>query len=195
MHLPPVPLQGRFVRLEPVDEAHGPQVAAALDCDAATWDIYPLNGRAEAFPAFWQAMRDEHAAGRRVAHAVRRLADDRIVGITCFLGLGGPDLAVEIGATFLHTDARGGPVNPQMKRLMLAHAFDNRALRVAFMIDARNARSQAAVAKLGAVKEGVLRRNRTTWTGHVRDTVVFSITDQEWPAVRDRLDQRLAAFG
>jgi RimJ/RimL family protein N-acetyltransferase len=75
---------------------------------------------------------------------------------------------------------------------MLGHAFDSGAVRVQFKVDMRNERSQAAVAKLGAVREGVLRREARTWTGHVRDTVVFSILDSEWPAVRLRLEQRLA---
>ncbi len=81
---------------------------------------------------------------------------------------------------------------------MLAHAFDGElfgapAHRVEFMVDVRNFRSQAAVRKLGATQEGVLRRNKVTWTGHVRDTAVFSIIAEDWPAVRDRLDARLDA--
>jgi RimJ/RimL family protein N-acetyltransferase len=75
---------------------------------------------------------------------------------------------------------------------MLDHAFNAGAIRVQFRVDSRNKRSQAAVAKLGAVREGVLRRDMITWTGYVRDTVVFSILDHEWPAVKDRLQRRLA---
>ena len=82
-------------------------------------------------------------------------------------------------------------MNPESKRLLLANAFDAGAIRVEFMIDVRNARSQAAVEKLGGTKEGVLRNHKITWTGHVRDTAVFSITDADWPAVRERLDFRL----
>jgi RimJ/RimL family protein N-acetyltransferase len=99
---------------------------------------------------------------------------------------------VEIGATFLRPDVRASSINPEAKILMLSHAFDSGAVRVQFKVDSRNERSQAAVAKLGAVKEGVLRRDMRTWTGHIRDTVVFSILDSEWPAVRLRLQQRLA---
>jgi RimJ/RimL family protein N-acetyltransferase len=81
---------------------------------------------------------------------------------------------------------------------MLAHAFEGGlfgepANRVEIMVDLRNLRSQAAVAKLGAVREGVLRRHKVTWTGHLRDTVAFSIIAEEWPDVRARLDARLAA--
>jgi RimJ/RimL family protein N-acetyltransferase len=98
---------------------------------------------------------------------------------------------LEIGSTFLHPDARSGPVNPEAKRLMLNHAFENGAVRVEFRVDIRNARSQSAVLKLGAEKEGVLRANMITWTGHVRDTAVFSIIDSDWPAIQERLDFRL----
>jgi RimJ/RimL family protein N-acetyltransferase len=78
---------------------------------------------------------------------------------------------------------------------MLGDAFDSGARRVVFRVDALNARSRAAVGKLGAVQEGILRQDRVTWTGRVRDTVIFSILADEWPAVRDRLDARLAALG
>jgi RimJ/RimL family protein N-acetyltransferase len=74
---------------------------------------------------------------------------------------------------------------------MLKHAFDSGAIRVQFRVDTRNIRSQAAVAGLGAVREGVLRRDRLTWTGYVRDTVYFSILDDEWPAVQAHLTARL----
>jgi len=89
---------------------------------------------------------------------------------------------------------RGGAINPAAKRLMLGHAFEAGARRVQFKIDALNARSRAAVLKLGATQEGVLRQDRVTWTGRLRDTVVFSVLADEWPAARERLDARLAAF-
>jgi RimJ/RimL family protein N-acetyltransferase len=85
-------------------------------------------------------------------------------------------------------------VNPAAKRLLMAHAFESGVRRVQYKVDAINARSRAAVLKLGAIQEGILRQDRVTWTGRVRDTVVFSILADEWPAVRDRLDARLAAF-
>jgi RimJ/RimL family protein N-acetyltransferase len=78
---------------------------------------------------------------------------------------------------------------------MMAHAFGCGARRVVYRVDAINARSRAAVLKLGAVEEALLRQDRVTWTGRIRDTVIFSIRADEWPAVRDRLDRRLAALG
>jgi N-acetyltransferase len=101
---------------------------------------------------------------------------------------------VEIGTTFLHPDVRGGFVNPEAKMLMLSHAFAAGAVRVQFRVDSRNQRSQAAMTKLGAVREGVLRRDLLTWTGYIRDTVVFSILDHEWPAVKLQLERRLARY-
>lgn len=101
---------------------------------------------------------------------------------------------MEIGTTFLHPDVRGGPINAEAKLLMLDHAFSSGAVRVQFRVDTRNQRSAAAVAKLGAVKEGVLRRDRITWTGYFRDTIYFSILDRDWPEVKFRLQSRLADF-
>ena len=101
---------------------------------------------------------------------------------------------MEIGFTYYAPDVRGGAVNPAAKRLLLGHAFDAGAQRVQFRVDAINARSRAAVLKLGAVQEGILREDKVTWTGRIRSTVVFSVLPSEWPAVRERLDTRLASF-
>ncbi len=150
----------------------------------------PINPTAEGFEGYWKvacgAPSDE-----RMSYAIRRLTDKRVVGMSSYYTALVDQGGVEIGTTFLHTDVRGGVVNPESKLLMLGHAFDAGAVRVQFRVDSRNHRSQAAVAKLGAVREGVMRRDRLTWTGYVRDTVYFSILDDEWPAIRDRLETRL----
>ena len=113
------------------------------------------------------------------------------MGTSSFRGLRYEHRGVEIGSTFLHPDVRSGPVNLESKLLMLTHAFDAGAIRVEFLVDERNSRSQAAVLKLGARQEGVLRKHMITWTGHVRDTAIFSIVDFDWPGVRERLEFRL----
>ena len=133
----------------------------------------------------------ELEAGIQIPYAVRWLHDGAIVGTTSYLNIRPRHRAVEIGATFYRPHLRGGPANPECKLLLLGHAFDSGAHRVELVTDARNHRSQAAIAKLGAVREGTLRKHKITWTGHVRDTVVFSITDEEWPAVRGGLEARL----
>ena len=180
-------LTGRHVRLEPITQAHRDELRAALDCDPETWEIMSVNGCGEGFEEWWASA----LGGERMVYAIRRLEDGRVVGTSSFMSIRPAHRGLEVGSTFLHPDVRSGPVNPESKLLMLAHAFAAGAVRVEFMIDVRNPRSQAAVLKLGAEKEGVMRSHKITWTGHVRDTAVFSITDYDWPAVRDRLEYRL----
>ena len=191
MNLKAKVLKGRYVRLEPVTAELREEMRGAIDCDPDAWEIMSVNGCGEGFEDFWGALVGETERGERLAYAIRRLSDKKVVGTSSYLNIRRLHKGLEIGATFLHPDARSGPVNPESKRLLLANAFDAGAIRVEFMIDARNARSQAAVLKLGATEEGRLRNHKITWTGHLRDTVVLSITDADWPAVRERLDFRL----
>ena len=183
-------LEGRFVRLEPFAPELKEEVRAAIDCDPEAWSIMPVNSRGADYESYW-AVACGAPTNERMSYAIRRRSDSRVVGTssyhTALAGEGG----VEIGSTFLHPDVRGGVVNSESKMLMLQHAFDSGAVRVQFRVDTRNLRSQAAVAKLGAVREGVLRRDRLTWTGYIRDTVHFSILDEEWPTVREQLKMRL----
>ena len=195
----PLPLEGRFVRLEPYAEPLKAELAQTLDVDPDAWSLLSRPGDGAHFDQWWADAAKTRAAGTGISFAVRRLPDRRIVGTTSYLNLRPADRIAEIGASFLHPDVRAGAVNPEMKRLMLAHAFDGGlfgepAHRVEIVTDALNLRSQAAIAKLGAVREGVLRRHKVTWTGRVRDTVMFSIIAEEWPPVRAGLDARLAAF-
>ena len=182
------------MRLEPFVPELREDVRAALDCDAEAWALVSATSQGEAFGETWETALAAMAAGTLVPYAVRRLSDGVVVGRSTFMNLHLKDRGLEIGATFYRPDARGGPVNPECKRLMLAHAFAQGAIRVELRTDLLNLRSQAAIAKLGAVREGVLRKHVITWTGRVRDSVIFSITDEEWPAVRERLDARLEGF-
>lgn len=191
MNLAAIPLEGRFVRLEPYAEPLKEEVRAALDVDPEAWGLFTRPGSGEHFEAWWNRAAEESGRGEAVNHAVRRLSDGRVVGTTSFINIRSEHRGVEIGATFYSPEVRGGVVNPEAKLLMLGHAFACGAVRVEIVTDLRNARSQAAIAKLGAVREGVLRRHKVTWTGHVRDTVVFSVIEEEWPAVRAGLEARL----
>jgi N-acetyltransferase len=187
------PLDGRFVRLEPFEERLKEEVRAAIDCDPDTWAIMPVNPVGEHFEDYWAA-----ACGaplnERMAYAIRRRSDCCVAGMSSYYTSLANQGGIEIGTSFLHPDVRGGPINPEAKLLMLDHAFASGAVRVQFRVDTRNQRSQAAVAKLGAVREGTLRRDRLTWTGYIRDTVYFSILDNEWPNVKLRLERRIAQF-
>jgi RimJ/RimL family protein N-acetyltransferase len=190
--LPAEPLVGRYVTLEPYAPALRAEVRAALDCDPEAWDLFATSGLGDHFDSWWSTIEQATEAGRRIAYAIRAHADGQIVGTTSFMNLRPHHRCVEIGATFLRPDARSGRVNPDAKRLMLAFAFAHGALRVELVTDLRNTRSIAAITKLGAVREGVMRRDRITWTGHIRDSVLFSVTDLDWDRVRDGLDRRLA---
>ena len=184
-------LEGRHIRLEPYDDIVKEPLRAALDCDADAWQLFAVSAQGAYFDAWWSALTAQVAQGEWVAYAIRDRATDAIVGTTSFLNIKRTRQCVEIGGTFLHPDVRSTLVNAEAKYLMLAHAFASGMRRVQLLTDARNARSQVAIAKLGAVREGVLRRERVTWTGHVRDSVLFAVTDLDWPDVRARLERRL----
>ena len=190
MHIQIRPLEGRYVRLEPLEARHKRGLQAALNCDEEAWEVMLSNGCGD-FDNWWARAIGGKRRGERITFAIRDLESGRIVGTTAFFNIRAEHKGVEIGSTFLHPDVRSGPVNAESKRLLLGHAFDAGAIRVEFRVDERNARSEAALTKLGATKEGTLRRHMITWTGYVRDTAVFSITDRDWPGVRDRLDFRL----
>lgn len=187
-------LENRFVRLEPLAQAHKEDLRAACAADPALFhDLYPYSLLGEAFDKRWDGpIAADRAAGTWLHYAV--VVDGRCVGMTCFIFPDAANASVEVGGTYYDPRFRGGATNPASKRLMMAAAFDAGARRVVYRVDGINLRSRAAVLKLGATQEGILRRERLTWTGRIRDTVVFSILDDEWPAVRDRLDARLAAF-
>jgi RimJ/RimL family protein N-acetyltransferase len=187
-------LQGRFVTLEPYDERLKEDLRRALDCDDDAWSVFASSGQGEHFESWWETSVREMSEGRRVSFAIRTLADSKIVGTSSLLNIRPTRGSVEIGATFLHPIVRSGPVNPESKALLFDESFSSGALRVELLTDVRNVRSQAAIAKLGAVREGILRRDRVTWTGHVRDSVIYSVTDLDWEQVRRGLEGRLSAF-
>ena len=106
---------------------------------------------------------------------------DTFVGISCYLNIEQDRQTLEIGSTYYRPAFRSTGFNRRCKDMMLRRAFDHGFRRVEFRVDRRNTRSQAAMTKLGAVREGVLRADRITWNGHVRDTVLFAILKDEWP--------------
>ena len=182
-------LCNHWVALEPLAAGHFGALRAAAD-DPRVWALTVRDGCGPAF-AGWFA---DAPAGGRIAYAVR--AGGELVGSTSLIDLNPAHRTVEVGNTWYAVAAQGTHVNPASKRLILGHAFEGLGVnRVQFQVDARNVRSQAAVTKLGATREGVLRKHKVTDRGWVRDTVVFSILADEWPAVRDRLDARLADLG
>lgn len=193
MKIEAVVLEDACVRLEPLTPGLKDEMRAVLDCDAPSWDIMVAAAYGPHFDSWWASAMTAMASGARVAWAVRR--DGALVGTTSLYEIRPEHRRCEIGSTFYRPEARGGPVNPACKRLLLDHAFSAGAIRVEIITDAVNAASQAAIRKLGARDEGVLRKHKITFTGRVRDTAQFAILDEDWPVVREELDRRLAAFG
>jgi RimJ/RimL family protein N-acetyltransferase len=189
MKLTPEPLQGRHVRLEPLSAVHDAPLRAACDADPDIWSLYPFSMQGEHYGR-WRAGVDRRvAAGEAIAFAV--IVEGRCGGVTLYTTVDAPNRRVEIGNTYFHPELRGGVANPESKLLLLDHAFASGATCVQFRVDALNARSRAAMTKLGAHLDGVLRQDRITWTGRVRDTVIFSILTDEWSELRNRLTTRI----
>ena len=185
------PLAGRWVRLEPLAEPHREPLRHAAD-DERIWGNMLLTARGPGYDPWFDRTLTEAAEGTRIPFAARRLADGEFVGSTCYLDIQLCHRRIEIGSTWYHPSVWGTQINPECKLLLLAHAFEVLGMnRVALVTDSRNTRSQAAIAKLGAVREGVLRSHMLTQGDRVRDSVVFSIIAAEWPAVRAGLEARL----
>lgn len=195
MNIEAIVLEDQFVRLEPLTPALKDEMRAALDCDAASWDIMVGAAYGPHFDGWWTSAMNAMAAGTRVAWAVRRKSDAAFVGTTSLYEIKPEYRRCEVGSTFYRPEVRGGSTNPACKRLLLSHAFAAGAVRVEILTDAVNAASGAAIRKLGARDEGILRKHKITWTGRIRDTRQFAILDDDWPNVREELERRLAAFG
>src|SRR4051812_29130910 len=129
MTLEHVALAGAWVRLEPLTEGHRDALQAALNCDPASWEIMSLNGCGEGFEDFWGQVLGETQRGERMAYAIVRQEDGEVIGTTSYLNVRPLHAGVEVGATFLRPEARESLINPESKRLLLAHAFDAGAVR------------------------------------------------------------------
>ena len=164
------------LRLEPMTEAHRPALKDACAQDREIWRIYSTSYDPDHFDASFDLLRS-----RPNWRCFTIFAGERLIGMSCYLGIDAERGVLEIGNTYYVPDMRGTGLNARVKKLMLERAFACGFRRAEFRVDSRNARSQAAMAKIGGVREGVIRADRITWTGHVRDTVLFSILASEWP--------------
>jgi len=188
-------LTGRWVKLEPLAESHREPLRRAAD-DERIWAHTLTAANGPLFDAWFDLAIAEREDARRFPFAVRLLKNDRTVGSTSYLDIHHQHKRIEIGSTWYSPDVWASAVNPECKLLLLEHAFDVLGVnRVALITDSLNTRSQSAIAKLGAVREGMLRGHMIAQAGRVRDSVVFSIVAAEWPKVRERLQARLQASG
>ena len=192
----PVTLTGAVVRLEPIRTDHAElfwEVAKdALD-DIFRWIPYRIQ-TPEDFEKLVAKARQEQERGESVVFATVENASGRVVGSTRFMNIDRNNRRVEIGSTWIAPAWQRTAVNTEAKYLMLRHAFDVwGCVRVELKTDALNDKSRNAILRLGAKEEGTLRRHVVTWTGRIRDSVYFSILDNEWPEVKARLEEKLRA--
>ncbi len=165
------------LRLEPLAETHRAALKAACAEDGEIWRIYATSWDPDHFDANF-----ETTLARPNWRCFAVMESGRLVGMSCYIGIEPERGVLEIGNTYYIPEMRGTGLNERVKGLMLERAFGSGFRRAEFRVDSRNSRSQAAMAKIGGVREGVIRQERITWTGHVRDTVLFSILADEWRA-------------
>jgi N-acetyltransferase len=189
----PLTLEGKWVRLEPLEVRHAPGLLTA-----ATPELFRFTPQA---PKEWSVSGFEadivrvNGLANVVAFATVLAGTGEVVGRTTYMDIQEANKGLEIGRTWIGKRWQGTAVNPEQKLLLMRHAFETLgAIRVQYTTGGTNLHSQAAIAKLGAVREGVLRRNRILPDGTERDTVVFSVIREEWPSVRARVEERLAQF-
>ena len=192
MQVYPVTLTGDHVRLEPLSTAHAESLLAAAG-DGELWNstvtLVPSRGNiGEYIGAALQAQ----GQGRELPFVIIRKSSDTVVGTTRFYDIERNDRRVAIGYTWLALSAQRTAINTEAKLLLLTHAFETwHCVRVELITDFLNEQSRAAILRLGAKQEGVLRNHMIMPGGRIRDSVCFSIIEAEWPEVKTRLLNRL----
>ncbi len=189
----PVTLEGKHVRLVPLEFKYEEDLLAAAQPNEI-WEFIgtaPGQTRAEMHAWIEKALHQTEI-GERIWFVIVRQSDQRAVGASSYMDIQRAHRGLEIGGTWLTPSAWRTPINTECKYLMLRHAFETLGcIRVQLKTDARNVRSQRAIERLGAVKEGVLRKHMIARDGYQRDSVMYSIIDREWAAVKARLEKFL----
>lgn len=173
-------MRGDGCRAEPFAERYRADLKAACAEDGEIWQLYANNFGPDDFDASIDSY-----LGKPSNRTFVLFEGEELAGMSSYLGIDEARQTLEIGGTYYRPHLRGTGFNRRIKDMMLARAFEGGIRRVEFRVDKRNLRSQAAMKKLGAVREGVMRADRITWTGHVRDTVLFAILKEEWPSSRE----------
>ena len=196
MDIRPVVLDGVHVRLEPLSLDHLPAlIAIGLEPDLWRWTTQVVR-TPEEMEEYVRGALAEQAAGRALPFATVEKPAGRVAGSTRFAAIEPLHRRVEIGWTWLASPWQRTVLNTEAKYLMLRHAFERwGCVRVEFKTDVLNTRSRQALLRIGAKEEGILRSHIITATGRVRDTVYFSVTAPDWPAVRAALEAKLQPRG
>lgn len=190
----PVTLTGKFVRLEPMTEAHA-QALAEIGVGQAFWDfmVYGHIGSVDDMRSWVRDILSRAEMGTDLPFVAIHIASGRVAGATRYLNIVPKDRGLEIGGTWYGLDFQRTIVNTECKYLLLRHAFETlECIRVQLKTDLRNERSQKAIERIGAVREGVLRNHMILPDGRFRHSVFYSILDTEWPDAKKRLEEKLA---
>jgi RimJ/RimL family protein N-acetyltransferase len=196
MHaMAPIELAGDLVAIEPLRVEHAAGLLAAADAEEVfAWLSYPRPADVEQARAWIEDALADRRADRRLPFAVLSARGDSVIGSTSYWDFDAHNAHVEIGSTWLNRASWGTGRNAEAKLLLMTHAFETLGLeRVAFRTDILNQRSQRAIEKLGAIKEGVHRHEMRRRDGSWRDSVHYSILRSEWPDAKEGLRERIAA--
>ena len=193
MEVKPIILQGKYVRLEPMTEAHAPALAE-IGVGQPFWD-FMVYGRMETADDMREWVNDILARaekGTDVPFVAIHIDSGRVAGASRYMNIMPNDRGLEIGGTWYGPEFQRTMVNTECKYLLLQHAFEKLScIRVQLKTDLRNERSQKAIERIGAVKEGVLRNHMILPDGYYRHSVYYSILDTEWPSVKKRLQEMM----
>ena len=193
MEVKPVVLQGKYVRLEPMTETHVPALAQ-IGVGQNFWDfmVYGNMNTVEDMRNWVMDILSRAEKGTDLPFVAIHLASGRVAGATRYLNIMPNDRGLEIGGTWYGPEFQRTLVNTECKYLLLCHAFETLGcIRVQLKTDLRNDRSQKAIERIGAVKEGVLRNHMILPDGRIRHSVYYSILDTEWPEVKKRLEEMM----
>ncbi|MFN8389900.1 MAG: GNAT family protein [Bdellovibrionota bacterium] len=184
----PIRLSGDTVVLEPLDASHLTDLLAAADSDIWRYLPGPPPTTRELIEQWFHDAQQSARTGFEIPFAIVFRESGRAIGSTRYMDIQRSNSGLEIGWTWVGTDYQRTGVNTECKLLLLSHAFEDlHAVRVQLKTDGRNEKSQRAIERLGAVREGTLRKHRRLWDGFIRDSVYYSILDHEWPSIKARL--------
>jgi RimJ/RimL family protein N-acetyltransferase len=196
LNIHPTVLAGRIVRLEPLTEAHVPDLVLFAN-DGSIWRYF-ASGQLSTEGRLKEFVKDLHkkqAQGTDLPFAVIHLDTDRAIGCTRYMEIQKQHRGLEIGGTWYGVKYQRTGVNTECKYLLLKHAFEVlKCIRVQLKTDLRNTRSQKAIERIGAIREGIFRHHMVMPDGHLRDSVIYSIIDTEWPSVKAHLEEKMASY-
>jgi N-acetyltransferase len=196
LEIRPLTLEGRLVRLEPFAPGHlQPLLEAAADPGIWTWYIQRMETERDR-ELYLRSLLEQAAQGSIHPFVTIERSTGRVAGSTSFMNIDSGHRRVEIGSTWLHPDFQRSGLNREAKLLQLTHLFEALgASRVEFKTDSRNERSRAALRRIGATEEGVLRNHMLAWNGRIRHSAYFSVIREEWPHVKAALERRIQGAG